>query len=295
MSNPFHSALNDLVVRDAARMSGDDFAESRAGGIGRRVRTRRTVRAAGVGGASALAAGAVAVGVTQVPWGGTATPAGAGATDATTAEGSPFECGFHIRAEAAGTDHLWIENLTWSTPDEINERISWHAFQPEGADPADVPQALGTFDVPTVTVHDSLAASTGDHFQGVGGTTDPALEVRDGSLSGWNTAITYAQGTAFVAVAGGEVVGTLAEDPSGEAPLSVFLDGADVTMLNADDAFVACPGVSLPSESWAVYAVAGTVAEDASGTLHGPEYAWLRVSGPEDGRAHMLNPAGASS
>lgn len=67
MGTSIHAAMNDLVVADATRMSGSDFADARGAGVARRVRTRRTVRAVGVGGASALAVGALAVGAAHLP------------------------------------------------------------------------------------------------------------------------------------------------------------------------------------------------------------------------------------
>ncbi len=79
MDNPFGSAMADLVVVDSARLSGRDFADARGAGVARRVRTRRTVRAAGVGGVSAVAAGALAFGATHLPRpGGIVAPATSG-------------------------------------------------------------------------------------------------------------------------------------------------------------------------------------------------------------------------
>jgi len=74
MDDSFQAAMNGLVAADAARMSGRAFADARGSGVARRVRTRRTVRAAGVGGASAVAVGAVALGATYLPGHETTTP-----------------------------------------------------------------------------------------------------------------------------------------------------------------------------------------------------------------------------
>ncbi len=318
MSDSLHSAMNDVVLEDAARMSGHNFAEARAGGIGRQVRTRRTVRAAGWGGGTLLTAGALAVGATQVPWNGATAPVGGGTTgvatgtsDATADSGSydmvgdsPFECGFTFNTDADGTEHLGIDGLEWSTPNEMNARIADRYSQPDDAgnvaNPRDVPHALGTFDVPTVTVHDTLAQSVGNVSSGVGGTADPALGLYDNSLRAEPGGVVFAEGTTFVAVVGDVVVGTLAEDVSPQLAPSAYFDPLDesttaMTMLNADGAFVPCPAVDVPSEWWDAYAVAGSVAVDSSGTVHGPDYAWLRISGPEDGPAHLRNPTGTSS
>lgn len=83
MDQSLFAVLNDAVAADATRLSGRRFADARGAGIARRVRTRRTVRAVGAGGASAVAVGALALGATQLPWGGTASP-GLGATDCVT-------------------------------------------------------------------------------------------------------------------------------------------------------------------------------------------------------------------
>jgi hypothetical protein len=77
MGNTFHAVMSDLVAGDAARLSGQRFADVRGASIARRVRTRRTVKAAGVGGASVVAVGALAVGAINGPWGnGSLTPSG---------------------------------------------------------------------------------------------------------------------------------------------------------------------------------------------------------------------------
>lgn len=62
--------LGVAVESDAARFSGGDFAEGRGASVARRVRRRRTARAAGYGGGAMLAVGALAVGGARLPWGG---------------------------------------------------------------------------------------------------------------------------------------------------------------------------------------------------------------------------------
>lgn len=68
MDLSIHDVMNDLVRADAAQMSGRDFADARGGGVARRVRTRRTVRAAGIGGGTMLTAGALVMGALNLPW-----------------------------------------------------------------------------------------------------------------------------------------------------------------------------------------------------------------------------------
>lgn len=60
MGTSWGSLMDDAVAADAVRLSGGEFADARGTGVARRVRTRRTVRAAGMGGASVVAAGALA-------------------------------------------------------------------------------------------------------------------------------------------------------------------------------------------------------------------------------------------
>jgi hypothetical protein len=74
MDNSFQAAMNDLVAADAARMSGRAFADARGAGLARRVRTRRRVRAAGMGGASTVAVGAIALGASHLPGRDATTP-----------------------------------------------------------------------------------------------------------------------------------------------------------------------------------------------------------------------------
>ncbi len=79
MDNPFGSAMADALAADTARLSGRKFADARGAGVARGVRTRRTMRAAGVGGVSAVAAGAIAFGATHLPsTGGVVAPATGG-------------------------------------------------------------------------------------------------------------------------------------------------------------------------------------------------------------------------
>lgn len=66
-----HAQMDDA----AAGFAGEDFAGGYGRGVVGRVRRRRTVRAVGVGGVSAVAVGALAVGSTQL-LGGTGQPAG---------------------------------------------------------------------------------------------------------------------------------------------------------------------------------------------------------------------------
>ncbi len=76
MGNSFHTAMNDIVTDDSARMSGRDFSEARGAAVTRRVRTRRAVRAAGIGTVATASAGALAY--TALQWDRAPQPAAPG-------------------------------------------------------------------------------------------------------------------------------------------------------------------------------------------------------------------------
>lgn len=84
MGTSWGSLMDDAVAADAARLSGREFADARGTGVARRVRTRRTVRAAGMGGASAVAVGALVLGATHMPWGALGAAPGIGVTECAT-------------------------------------------------------------------------------------------------------------------------------------------------------------------------------------------------------------------
>jgi|GEM_PF-1233650 len=130
MNNSIHDAMNDLVAADAARMSGSSFADARGGGVARRVRTRRTVRAAGMGGASAVAVGAVAVGAMNVPWGVLGAAPGVGGSDCVTTSPSIG----HIRYTVTPTEAEEIRATTdYALPTASGTDVAqwWYQFSPE--------------------------------------------------------------------------------------------------------------------------------------------------------------------
>jgi len=98
--------LGAALEFDALAFSGDDFADARWGSVRTRVRRRRAMRAAGVGGASALGMGALAVGVTHLPFAslGLAGP-GSGSVVCTTSAAAPTA---HPIDNSKGEDKTWL-------------------------------------------------------------------------------------------------------------------------------------------------------------------------------------------
>jgi len=103
MDNSFGAAMAGLVIEDASRMSGARFADARGTGVVRRVRTRRRVRAAGMGGASAVAVGALAFGATHLPWGVLDAAPGIGGTDCVTPSPSDDAYAYEVLVKKGDT------------------------------------------------------------------------------------------------------------------------------------------------------------------------------------------------
>ncbi|MBC7298834.1 MAG: hypothetical protein H5T82_08065, partial [Demequina sp.] len=254
MSNSFHSAMNDLVMEDATRMSGRDFAHARGVGVARRVRTRRRVRAASVGGVSAVAVGALAVGATQVPWSPLAAPAAAPDEPAT----SPFQCGFVFTSETQSVDGMTIEDTGWLTAGEVHARLDRYLNTPmdSAGNPVEAEHIPVTTHVddtqllPTFAVVDPRGAAS------IGGaivTEDPThyppdtlgtMQDASGAVVGQTTS-----GMTFVAVSQATVVGTMTDPWQPEKAPHVAWVGLSepeesgvsaLTLINPDGAFTAC-------------------------------------------------------
>lgn len=84
MGGDLGNLLTGELGEAEARFSHEDFAGLYGRRIAQRVRRRRTVRAAGVGGGTMLTAGALAVGASNVPWGSLGVAPGGGRTDCVT-------------------------------------------------------------------------------------------------------------------------------------------------------------------------------------------------------------------
>lgn len=84
MSGDLGNLLTGEVGEAEARFSHEDFAADFGQRIAGRVRRRRAVRAAGVGGGTMLTAGALAVGAMNIPWGVLGAAPGVGGSDCVT-------------------------------------------------------------------------------------------------------------------------------------------------------------------------------------------------------------------
>jgi len=84
MNGDLGNLLTGEVGEAEARFSHEDFAGDYGRRIASRVRRRRTVRAAGVGGGTMLTAGALVLGATHMPWGTVDTEPGVGGIDCAT-------------------------------------------------------------------------------------------------------------------------------------------------------------------------------------------------------------------
>lgn len=289
------SDFRDLMIAQmddaAAAFAAEDFASGYGRGVVGRVRRRRTVRAVGVGGASVVAVGALAVGANHVPWGPLAEPAAAPDERAT----SPFQCGFDFPTDSQGSDDLWIDGLAWLTPAEMNAAVYQRMAQtnqaqidrggPAEPQPWDLPRAVGTEPGPVFTLHypaGSEAAGGGVRD------TDPVLDPPgSSSLQGPSDVIVeFSIGLTFVAVSDGVVTGTLLDpwSPQDAPHLAWVASGESsfvepLALLNPEGAFTACPGVALESDA-DVYAVAGVMTDSSVDGMSGPEYAWLSAGRP---------------
>ena len=191
---------------------------------------------------------------------------------------SPFECGFTFPTDSYSTYTQSIDGLEWISPDEINALINDlpPGFGLDGA------QATGQGDVLLVAVRDTFGLPFSDWVRGGGEAIDPMAMLGESDPYAPASGVSTAHGSSFVAVADGIVVGTIAEPsvPDTAPPVYRWRHGADfdesLVLLNPDGAFTACPGATLDGD-WDLYAVAGDVARESDGRMHGPDYFWLKV------------------
>jgi hypothetical protein len=199
---------------------------------------------------------------------------------------SPFQCGFTFPTESYGTDGLWIDDVGWFAPSDVEAAHEKLFGANAGLTFAD-PNAL----VPRVTVHrveGPLAG--GQEASGVMGTWDPTLEkVANLGLGGISVERVSAEGRTFVGVIGGKVVatGTLSEGDEA-ANASVLADPAVDGDAYSELMYLVDPGAALTScdaspvdlTQVKIVAVAGVIVKHADGTVVGPTYAWLPVGKP---------------
>ena len=292
MDGSFHSALKHLVVNDAARLSGHGFAERRGAGVAGRVRTRRTVRAVGMGGVSAVAVGALAVGSSQLFDGGEFMPGSSATPSVDAVASSPFQCGFIFPSESRSVEGLAIEDTGWLTAAEVmalmDRRLNTNTDS--AGNPVESPHVQVTTHVdstqplPTFTLVDPHGAAA------VGGalvTDDPTLHPPDnfgvmqdpsGAVAGQATS-----GMTFVAVSQATVVGTITDAwvPHDAPPVTWTNTSRPeaLTLINPEGAFSACPSATL-DEEFDIYAVAGRMTMDPNRVMTGPFYVWSEIPKP---------------
>lgn len=290
------SDFRDLMLAQmddaAAGFAADDFAGGYGRGVVGRVRRRRTVRAVGVGGVSAVAVGALAVGGSQL-FSGAEQPAGVSPSPESAT--SPFQCGFEFPTDSRGSDGFWIDGLSWLTPGEMSGAVYRRMAQinqsqidrggPAEPQPWDLPRAVGTESGPVFALHypaGSEAAGGGVRD------TDPALDPPDSSaLQGPSDVIVeFSVGLAFVAVSDGVVTGMMLDpwSPEGAPHLAWVASGEPgfiepLALLNPEGAFTACPGATLTGDE-DLYAVAGVMTDSSVDGLSEPEYAWSEAPAP---------------
>ncbi|NTW42477.1 MAG: hypothetical protein HGA44_21815, partial [Cellulomonadaceae bacterium] len=102
MSGDLGNLLTGELGEAEARFSHEDFAADFGQRIASRVRRRRAVRAAGVGGGTMLTAGALVVGATHMPWGVLGAAPGVGVSDCVTP--SPSDGAHLVTVTVDGSD-----------------------------------------------------------------------------------------------------------------------------------------------------------------------------------------------
>ncbi|MCB2413431.1 hypothetical protein LGT39_11305 [Demequina sp. TTPB684] len=255
MGNSFHAAMDDLVADDASRMSGARFADARGASIARRVRTRRTVKAAGVGGASVVAVGALAVGATQAPW--RALDPQSASPEPAIALSSPFECGFVMDSPVHTSRSVEVKASGLTTVSAAEAATQTVTAPGHGSVP--FVEARGLHDPDEYS-----AGVIGDPSSARGGRGDTAI------------------GVGVVLVESGVVVGTQdANTPLVPYPVAHGLvDDDGVSVYVVDPAyFSTCPGVA-SLEDAVMYAVAGSITFGLKSEPAALAYAWQPLTSP---------------
>ena len=107
MSGDLGNLLTGELGEAEARFAHDDFSDVYGKRVMGRVRTRRAVRVAGVGGGTMLTAGALVLGATQIPWGVFGAAPGMGVSDCVTA--SPSDEGYLVTVTTGAGERASIE------------------------------------------------------------------------------------------------------------------------------------------------------------------------------------------
>lgn len=185
---------------------------------------------------------------------------------------SPFQCGFVMDGLGQGSSQVAIADTTWVDPATYNATL-----KERWAHTADLPLELGSASIPTVRVRvdPDATARWGSGF-GIGEPTDAMASSEDG-------APVVESGASFVMVRDGVVVGTIdAVTQAKDQHVGFWHDAAtntqELTLVNASNAFTACPGQTLEPNTGTTFAVAGSYVKDESGVNSTDvEYSWTAL------------------
>lgn len=303
MNGDLGNLLTGELGEAEARFAHEDFAGDFGRSVAGRVRRRRTVRAAGVGGGTMLTAGALAIGATSIPWGtlGEATVGGIGETGSATpalsqsasqgpspstgpssthtpAPGvadSPFQCGFEFPTPTSEPDELGITAREVSG-DEI--RAEFDRRFGNQSPTTDVGTGDGVWAIVT-----GMPGGQGGTIPGETSVLDPHDPDRT-YVAGRPWASEFiAEGVSFVGVSNGVVAAIIVPADTGVTP--GFIDdreaqGSDLDAFLVDRAALTlCDTTGEGLDQLTLYVVAGYVTQ-LGDTTTGPTYAWREVGGP---------------
>jgi len=188
---------------------------------------------------------------------------------------SPFQCGFVMDSLGQGSSQIAITDTRWVTPEEFNATL-----KEKWGTSVDLPLELGSASIPSVRIRVDLAAtSRWASVFGVGEPTDSMGTSQDGTPM-------VDSGASFVMVRDGVVVGTMDTTTQGAGQhFSFWPDGPpdnfELTLVNASDAFVPCPGQTLEPGTGTVFAVAGSYVFDKTGVNSTTvDYSWTALERP---------------
>jgi hypothetical protein len=197
---------------------------------------------------------------------------------------SPFQCGFEFPTESYGTDGLWIDDVEWFTPSEVEATRAerYGAYAESVSSPSDA--------IPRVTVHRVDAPLTdGQSGSGMTDTAEPNLEATPTLPLSDSAAWAFSEGRTFVGVIGGKVVATGTLPEGDEAANTSILTnpafdgdvpGELMYLVDPSVALTSCDANPVDLTQVDIVAVAGVIVKHADGTVDGPTYAWLPVGKP---------------
>lgn len=187
-------------------------------------------------------------------------------------DGSPFECGFEFDSAVRGSAGGGVTGYEWVDPDTFNASLlaKWPTA-------SDLPLATGSQPLPMA--HIDLEPGDDSNPAIAFGAGAPEDQIGDTSMSEPTMFI----GASFVQVRDGVVVGTMKVDlESASRYFSFDYDGEhnviDLVLVDADNAFLACPGESPDAPGLSTYVVAGSFTGYPASTDPTPTtYSWVAI------------------